>query len=155
MQHVKQLGYPNDKTLPSWGWSEISAFQHLFPQVFVKLSEQSLLAEDAPVPVWVHRVWHFPMPWLLAGQAECAAEMCSPLSQKHLKIQMALFRKSWIIFHLLLHSGETKWNRVIYRRQLYPLLLTRYNESVNLWNNSSDFELMRKEWAGLKKQNTI
>lgn len=132
-------------------------FPAAFPSGFVEQS-QSLL----PGMLLSHSectVCHFPCPdcWQdrLSVQQRCAHCHSSPLSQKHLKIQMDLLRKSWIIFHLLLHSGETKWNKIIYRRQLYPILLTRHNESVNSWNNSSDFELMSKRWAGLKKQNAI
>lgn len=159
MQCTEQLGCPNDITLPSCRGSVICS-PAAFSSGFVKESEQSLLPGDAPVPLWVHRVWCFPVPWLcwlhrLRVQQRWAHCHFSPLSQKHFKIQMGLPRKSWIIFHLLLHSGETKWNKVIYRRQLYPLLLIRYNESVISWNNSSDFELMSKGWAGLNKQNTI
>lgn len=157
MQCAKQLGCPNAITLPSWGGSEISAFQQLFPRVL--WSSHSLCYQGCSCPTLSAQCVISPCPdyWQdrLSVQQRCAHCHSSPLSQKHLKIQMDLLRKSWIIFHLLLHSGETKWNKIIYRRQLYPILLTRHNESLNSWNNSSDFELISKRWADLKKQNAI
>lgn len=158
MQRAKQLGCPNDLSAFVGRIREI-CFPAAFPQVFWsgqdRLCYQGMLLSHTECTEW-----HFPVPWLcqldrLSVQKRCAHCHFSPPSQKHWEIQMALLRKAWIIFHLLLHSGETKWNKIIYRRQLYPLLLTRYNESVDSWNNSSDFELMRKGWVGLKKQNAI
>lgn len=137
----------------------------------LKWLEQALLPGHNPIPLQMHRAGHlttaarlehppcqpFPLCWLarLSLQQRLADCHFSPLSQKDWKIQMVLLRKAWLIFHLLFYSGETKWNKIIYKRWLYPILLTRYNESVNSWSNSSDFELMSKGWVGLKKQNAI
>lgn len=139
-----------------WGGPEIICFPPGLSWGLLNWSGQILLPRDGPIPLQMHSMGHltsteqqehslcqpFPLHW-----AECAAETdChfSPLSQKGWKIQMVLLRKAWLKFHVLFYSGGTKWNKITYKRWLYPVLLTGYKESVNTWNNSSDFEPMSK-----------